>query len=242
MTVSRTYMHTLADLHRESLTNPSGSCIPKWEWSKEEEKNMRSVTNIPFLFFFLPLSFFLLPLLSSAKMLQFQSLRKLSQDPVQTPIPSSGTPVQLTLLSCPESTPEKADTVHMYVLELRIIFLKNLYEAYWINLLICLLTNFLSLQRVPDVAVKIIIASKDKAAWVGECHRCDTSIQTGVLVTNDLLVRAQVIHLAAAVIWACNDSVSTGEELNWRLKTYILMYNDDKHKLHIWINVFSYYG
>lgn len=44
---------------------------------------------------------FLLRLLAlfSAGTPQFHSLRKLSQDPVQTPIPSSGTPVQLTLLS-----------------------------------------------------------------------------------------------------------------------------------------------
>ena len=62
------------------------------------------------------------------------------------------------------------------------------------------LTDFLSLQRIPDMAVEIIIAGKDETARVGERHRCDTSIQTGVLVTNHLLVRAQVIHLAAAVI------------------------------------------
>ncbi len=38
---------------------------------------------------------------------QFQILRKLSQDPVATAIPSSVTPRQLTRLSWPASTPEK---------------------------------------------------------------------------------------------------------------------------------------
>lgn len=102
------------------------------------------------------------------------------------------------------------------------------------------LTNFLSLQRVPDMAVEIIIAGKDETAWVGERHRCDTSIQTGVLVTNHLLVRAQVIHLAAAVIWACNDSIPTREELKWRLKTHILRCINDRNRLYIWNNVFNW--
>lgn len=38
---------------------------------------------------------------------QFQTFRKLSQDPVLTAMPSLGIPVQLTLLSCPDSTPER---------------------------------------------------------------------------------------------------------------------------------------
>lgn len=52
-----------------------------------------------------PLLLLLMFSFSSAGTPQFQSLRKLSQEPVQTPIPSSGTPVQLTLLSWPDSTP-----------------------------------------------------------------------------------------------------------------------------------------
>lgn len=36
---------------------------------------------------------------------QFHIFRKLSQDPVQQAIPSAVTPMQLTLLSCPASTP-----------------------------------------------------------------------------------------------------------------------------------------
>lgn len=36
---------------------------------------------------------------------QFQILRKLSQEPVDTAMPSSVTPRQLTRLSCPASTP-----------------------------------------------------------------------------------------------------------------------------------------
>lgn len=40
---------------------------------------------------------------------QFQTFRKLSHEPVHTHMPSSGTPVQLTLLSCPDSTPRKRE-------------------------------------------------------------------------------------------------------------------------------------
>ena len=94
------------------------------ERKREREEDLRSKhrrQNIlrPHLFIFLPSSppylhpfpppfpllLSLAPVFSSARTPQFHSLRKLSQDPVQTPIPSSGTPVQLTLLSWPESTP-----------------------------------------------------------------------------------------------------------------------------------------
>lgn len=47
---------------------------------------------------------------SSFISVQFQILRKLSQDPVATAIPSSVTPRQLTRLSWPASTPEKVQS------------------------------------------------------------------------------------------------------------------------------------
>ncbi len=75
------------------------------------------------------------------------------------------------------------------------------------------LTNFLSLQWVPDVAVEVVVAGKDKAAWAGESQRRDAGVQAGVLVSNHLLVGAQVVHLAGAVVGACDDGISTGEEL-----------------------------
>lgn len=63
-----------------------------------------------FVFLLLP-SFFLLVLEVRREWLgrpaQFQTFRKLSQDPVLTAMPSLGMPVQLTLLSCPDSTPER---------------------------------------------------------------------------------------------------------------------------------------
>lgn len=108
-TVSRKHMNSLADLHKENLSQiPQVFVI----LSEKEAKRKRRIwgqhpTSPTLLSFLFLLSFLLLLLLSSAQMLQFQSLRKLSQDPVQTPIPSSGTPVQLTLLSWPESTPER---------------------------------------------------------------------------------------------------------------------------------------
>lgn len=76
-----------------------------------------------------------------------------------------------------------------------------------------MLTDFLSLQWVPDVAVEVIVTCKDKAAWAGESQRCDPGVQAGVLVANHLLVGAQVVHLALAVIGACDDGITTLEEL-----------------------------
>lgn len=79
------------------------------------------------------------------------------------------------------------------------------------------LTHFLSLQRVPDVAVEVVVAGEDEAARVGQRQGCDSSVQAGVLVANHLLVGAQVVHLAAAVVGACDDGVPAGEELQrWR--------------------------
>lgn len=75
------------------------------------------------------------------------------------------------------------------------------------------LTDFLPLQRVPDVAVEVVIAGEDEAARVGESQGCDASVQAAVLVVNHLLVGAQVVHLAAAVVGACDDGVAAGEEL-----------------------------
>ncbi len=49
---------------------------------------------------------------------QFQIFKKLSHEPVQTHMPSDGTPVQLTLLSCPDNTPtgeEESNDVSEYM-------------------------------------------------------------------------------------------------------------------------------
>lgn len=69
------------------------------------------------------------------------------------------------------------------------------------------------------MAVEVIIAGKDEAARVGDSQGCDASVQAGVLVVNHLLVGTQVVHLAAAVVRACDNGVSTREELHrWREK------------------------
>lgn len=75
------------------------------------------------------------------------------------------------------------------------------------------LTDFLSLQWVPDVAVEVIITCKDKAARVGQGQGCDAGVEGGVGVGDDLLVGAQVVHLAGAVVGACDDDVPAVEEL-----------------------------
>lgn len=121
MTVSRKHMNSWDELHKENLSQiPQVFTITNENEAKSKKIfGQRPTSPSLFSFLFLLLSFLLLTLLPSAETLQFQSLRKLSQDPVQTPIPSSGTPVQLTLLSWPESTPEREDIVQMHGLEHR---------------------------------------------------------------------------------------------------------------------------
>lgn len=63
------------------------------------------------------------------------------------------------------------------------------------------------------MAVEVIVAGEDEAARVGQRQGCDAGVQAAVLVAVDLLVRAQVVHLAAAVVGAGDDGVSAGEEL-----------------------------
>lgn len=63
------------------------------------------------------------------------------------------------------------------------------------------------------MAVEVIVTCKDKAARAGESQRCYTGVQAGVLVANHLLVSAQVVHLALAVIGACDDGITIWEEL-----------------------------
>lgn len=100
-----------------------------------------------------------------------------------------------------------------YLALIRVLFIWSSFKNWT---LLSLLTNFLSLQWVPDVAVEVIVAGKDKAAWAGESQGRDAGVQAGVLVVDHLLVGAQVVHLAGAVVGACDDGVSTGEELRRR--------------------------
>lgn len=58
--------------------------------------------------FFLIL-FLIIILILSQGPTQFQIFKKLSHEPVQTHMPSSGTPVQLTLLSWPDNTPTRKE-------------------------------------------------------------------------------------------------------------------------------------
>lgn len=119
MSVSRRHMNSLADLHKENLSQiPQVFAILNEKEAKRKKRIWGHRPTFPsllsFLFFSSSSSLFDSSHCCLQLMLQFQSLRKLSQDPVQTPIPSSGTPVQLTLLSWPESTPERENTVQMH--------------------------------------------------------------------------------------------------------------------------------
>ena len=80
------------------------------------------------------------------------------------------------------------------------------------------------------MAVEVVITRKDKAARVGKSQRCDAGIQGGVRVVKHLLVSAQVVHLAGTVVGACDDSISTGEELKQE-KNNCLSLNVRRHRV-----------
>ena len=63
------------------------------------------------------------------------------------------------------------------------------------------------------MTVEVVVAGEDEAAGVGQSHRRDPGAQAAVLVADHLLVRAQVVHLAGAVVGARDDVVTVGEEL-----------------------------
>lgn len=67
------------------------------------------------------------------------------------------------------------------------------------------------------MAVKVVIAGEDEAARAGESQRRDAGVQAAVLVGDHLLVGAQVVHLAGAVVRARDDGVPTVEELERRV-------------------------
>lgn len=75
------------------------------------------------------------------------------------------------------------------------------------------LTHTLALQGVPDIAVEVVIASKEQASAEGEGHRRDAADDALVGVGNQLLVRPQVEQAAGGIVRARADGLSIGEEL-----------------------------
>lgn len=66
------------------------------------------------------------------------------------------------------------------------------------------------------MAVEVVVAGEDEAPGVGQGHGRDAGVQAAVLVADDFLVGAQVVHLAGAVVGARDDGVRIGEVLRRR--------------------------
>lgn len=177
-----------------------------------------------FLFHFFPL---LLPFFGVVGPDQFQTFRKLSHEPVHTHMPSSGTPMQLTLLSCPDNTPKKRAQkgVEYKLFTLGLAYLPSMYcynpslHKHFVpfyTMPTCLssalrffpLTHFLSLQQVPDVAVKVVISSKYESAWHRQGQGRHSTVCLIVLVAHHLLISANVKYLEGTIVWASHKSVS----------------------------------
>lgn len=75
------------------------------------------------------------------------------------------------------------------------------------------LTDSLGFERVPDVDVKVVVASEYQASRQGGAQRGHPAHDAAVLVGDELLVSSQVVHLAGGVIWSCYHCITVGEEL-----------------------------
>lgn len=77
----------------------------------------------------------------------------------------------------------------------------------------CPPTCSVSLHGVPDVAVKVIIASQQQAARTWESHRGDATDDVIVAVEAELLVCTQVEQPAGGVVRTRGEGATVGEEL-----------------------------
>lgn len=77
-------------------------------------------------------------------------------------------------------------------------------------------TNALALERVPHVAVVVIIPGKEDSARRRECNRCHTAQDVVVVVRVKLAVGAKVKQAARSVIRASSKRVAVGEESDKR--------------------------
>lgn len=75
------------------------------------------------------------------------------------------------------------------------------------------LTHTLCFQGVPDVAVEVIIPSKQEAPTAGEGDGCDSTDDALVRVHYELLVRPEVKKTAGGIVRAGADGFTVREEL-----------------------------
>lgn len=76
-----------------------------------------------------------------------------------------------------------------------------------------LLTHTLTLHGVPNIAVEVVVASKEQAAAEGEGDGRNATDDALVRVGGQLLVSPQVKQATGGVIRASADGFSVGEEL-----------------------------
>ncbi len=75
------------------------------------------------------------------------------------------------------------------------------------------LTHSLSFEWVPDVYVKVIVASQYQASWQRRGQRGHPAHDARVLVGDELLVSSQVVQLTGGVIRSSYHCITIREEL-----------------------------
>ena len=76
----------------------------------------------------------------------------------------------------------------------------------------CQNANTLALERIPDVARPIIVATEKDTTRDGECDGCDTAKDVVVRERVELTVSTYIEKTARRVIGAGGESVAVGEE------------------------------
>jgi len=73
-------------------------------------------------------------------------------------------------------------------------------------------SNALSLKRVPDVAVEVVVAGEEDASRDGEADRGDAAEDVVVSVLVQLAVRAKVEQPTGSVVGSGGEGVAVREE------------------------------
>jgi len=75
-------------------------------------------------------------------------------------------------------------------------------------------TNSLTTESIPDLALKVIVTSKQESAGNGECHGGDTADGLANSVALQFSVGADIEKTARSIVGTSTESISVGEELN----------------------------
>lgn len=76
----------------------------------------------------------------------------------------------------------------------------------------CKHAHTLALERVPDVAVEIVVTGEEEAARDGEANRGNAAENVVVCIGVQFAVSTEIPEAAAGIVRAAGESVAVGEK------------------------------